>query len=388
MSGARTILHADMDAFYAAVEQRDDPSLRGKPVIVGGVGRRGVVSTASYEAREFGVRSAMPTARAKQLCPHGVFVRGRMRVYAEVSAQVREVFAELTPLVEPLSLDEAFLDVTGSQALFGDGRAIAERVRAEVRARTDLTISVGVASSKLVAKIASDLHKPDGLTVVPDGDEIAFLAPLPIARLWGVGPRLQEKLRQLAVHRIGDLQRRSAAELDALFGEGHGAHYANLCRGIDDRPVEPEREAKSISQETTFEFDLGDRAACHRVLLEQSTQVGRRLRKAALCGALVRVKVRDPDFTTRTRQQKLPEPTCDDLQIYRTAVALFDALRANMRPVRLLGVGVAELRPAGARTQRGLFDGGERTRSAGLLDALDRIRDRFGEGAIRRGNQD
>ena len=381
----RTILHADMDAFYASVEQRDRPELAGHPVIVGGLGNRGVVSAASYEARAFGVHSAMPTARARQLCPDGHFVRGRMSAYAEVSTQIRRIFSEYTPLVEPLSLDEAFLDVTGSQALFGDGRRIAERIRADVRAESRLTISVGVASSKYVAKVASDLEKPDGLTVVAPGTEVEFLAPLPIARLWGVGPRQQKRLTDLGYHRIVDLQALDKPQMEDLFGTSGAEHYYSLCRGIDDRPVEASRRAKSISHEITFERDLTLRQHCHKVMLELSTQVGRRLRQNALKGSVVRIKVRDPDFTTRTRQHKLRGPTADDQLIYRTAVDLFGQVRETMAPVRLLGVAVAELGADAAPTQGGLFDRGDLDRSSEILAAMDKIRDRFGEGSIRHG---
>ena len=381
----RTILHADMDAFYASVEQRDEPALAGQPVVVGGLGRRGVVAAASYEAREFGVFSAMPTARARQLCPHGNYVRGRMSVYAEVSRQIRDVFAEFTPLIEPLSLDEAFLDVTGSQALFGDGPAIAEKIRAAVRERTELTISVGVAASKFVAKVASDVNKPDGLTVVPPGSEIDFLGALPIKRLWGVGPRMQKKLTDLGYRSIADLQALALTDIERLMGENQGEHYYRLCRGIDDRAVEPDREIKSVSHEETFEHDIRSRERCHEILLDQSARVGRRLRRHEVHGGVVKIKVRDPDFTTRSRQKKLANATDDDLVIYRVAVELFGAARATMTPVRLLGVGVADLRPASAPQQGGLFDKVEESRSAELLKAMDRIRDRFGEDAIHHG---
>jgi DNA polymerase-4 len=384
----RTILHADMDAFYAAVEQRDRPELRGQPVIVGGLGRRGVVSTASYQAREFGVHSAMPIAQARELCPHGHFVRGRMAAYVEVSEQVRAVFAEFTPVIEPLSLDEAFLDCTASLALFGDGAAIGRQLRALVAERTRLTISVGVASSKYVAKVASDVDKPDGLRVVPPGSEASFLAPLPVKRLWGAGPRTQQRLEDLGFHTIGDLQALDLLAMERLMGKNSGAHYHDLCRGIDRRAVEADREVKSVSHEVTFERDLTSRERCHAVMLEQAEQVGRRLRRAGLRGRVVRIKVRDPDFTTRTRQHKLDAPTDDDLVIYRAALGLFDAVRPRMTPVRLLGVGVAALRDAGAPRQAGLFDRPAQARSNQLLAAMDRIRDRFGEDAIRHGRTD
>ena len=381
----RTILHADMDAFYAAVEQRDHPELRGLPVIVGGLGRRGVVSTASYEARKFGVHSAMPVARARDLCPNGSYVPSRMGVYVEVSKQIRSVFEQFTPLIEPLSLDEAFLDVTGSEGLFGDGRAIAEKVRALVKERTDLTISVGVATSKYVAKVASDFRKPDGLTVVPVDAEAEFLAGLSIARLWGIGPRSQKRLTDLGYHTIADLQALDLPQTIKLMGDNLGEHYFKLCRGIDDRPVEPDREIRSVSHEETFERDLVAREACHTVLLDQSERVGRRLRKQGLRGQVVRLKLRDPDFTTCSRQRKLPDATDDDLTIYREARALFDDARSIMAPVRLLGVAVGDLRGRDAPAQGGLFGRGADQRSEQLNEAMDSIRDRFGEGSIRHG---
>jgi len=310
-----------------------------------------------------------------------------MEVYAEVSVVIRAVFDEFTPLVEPLSLDEAFLDVTGCEALLGDGPAIATKLRARVMARTQLTISVGVASSKFVAKVASDCNKPDGLTIVAPGTEIEFLGALPIERLWGVGPRQQHRLSQLGYRSIADLQALDRTAMAQLMGSNHGEHFHELCRGIDDRPVIPDREIKSISHETTFDLDLTAREHCHQVLLEQSAQVGRRLRKHGLLGRVIRIKVRDPDFTTRSRQRKLTAATDDDVTIYRTAVELFDAVREPMAPVRLLGVAAADLRDQDALRQQSLFgeaafDGGK---SSEIMKVMDHIRDRFGEDSIRHG---
>ncbi len=370
----RTILHGDMDAFYASIEQRDNPDLRGKPVIVGGTGRRGVVAAASYESRKFGVHSAMPSAKAKRLCPEAIFLAPRMEVYAQVSEQVHHVFLEFTPLVEPLSLDEAFLDVTGSEALFGDGPTIARKIKDAVRARTRLTISVGVASSKYVAKVASDLRKPDGLVVVPPGREREFLREMPVTRLWGVGPKTNERFAALGLRRIGDLQRLSLEEAVGLLGENQGDHYWHLAQGIDPREVEPHHEARSISHEVTFDVDLATRERCHQVLLQLSGLVGRRLRNNHLSGRVVRLKLRDPDYTTCTRQQKLPQATDDDRVIYQTVRALFDRARERMAPVRLLGVAVADLLAADQEHPQDR-----------LLEAMDKIRDRFGEDAIRHG---
>jgi len=382
----RQILHADMDAFYASIEQRDDPGLRGKPVIVGGEGRRGVVATACYEARKFGVHSAMPGSRAKALCPDGIFVLPRMDVYAAVSDQVLSILGRFTPLVEPLSLDEAFLDVTGSRALFGDGKAIAARIRAEVRRETGLTVSVGVATSKYVAKVASDLRKPDGLVAVPAGEERDFLAPLPVSRLWGAGPVTQKRMKELGLATIGDVQRVSREQLAAWLGEAAADHYGALSHGIDPREVEPERDAKSLSHETTFDDDVASDGTCRRVLLELSESVGRRLRRHGIRGGIVRLKLRYPPFETHTRQRKLMAPTDDDLMIYRTAQALMDETRPSGRPVRLLGVGVGEL-TTGPRPRQGLLFDEPRVaeKSRKILRAMDLIRDKFGDDAIGHG---
>ena len=382
----RQILHADMDAFYASIEQRDRPELLGKPVIVGGEGRRGVVSTASYEARRFGVRSAMPGSRARALCPQGIFVTPRMDVYAAVAEQVRAIFERFTPLVEPLSLDEAFLDVTGCHALFGDGEAIATRIRADVLAETSLTVSVGVATSKYVAKVASDLKKPDGLVVVPAGSERDFLAPLPVGRLWGAGPVTQERLRQAGIETIGDVARLTRERLRALVGEAAAEHYHALANAVDPREVEPERDAKSISHETTFDEDVADDETIRRVLLELSEAVGRRLRRNGIRGEVVRLKLRYPPFETHTRQRKLAAPTDDDLVLYRTAKLLLDEARTSGRPVRLLGVGVSGLLEGPQPRQATLFDEPRvAEKSRNLLRAMDTIRDRFGNDAIGHG---
>lgn len=385
MSALRTILHADMDAFYAAIEQRDHPELRGKPVIVGGAGPRQVVSTASYEARKFGVRSAMPGVRAKQLCPHGVFVAPRMDAYEAVSAQVRAVFDRYTDLVEPLSLDEAFLDVTGSRALFGDGPTIAARIKEEVRAATQLTVSVGVATSKYVAKVASDLDKPDGLVVVAPGDERAFLAPLPVARLWGVGPATQQQLERAGLRLIGDVQSRSERDLVAAFGANLGEHLHTLANGLDARPVESERDAKSLGHELTFAEDLTTEDEVHGVLLQLADMVGRRLRRQGVRGGVVRLKLRYGDFTTFTRQRAVPA-TDDDLVLAGVARELLAACWDRARGVRLLGVTAAALAPAGVPAQRTLFDGNPRKRGS-LLQAMDAIRDRHGDEAVRRAGE-
>lgn len=395
-SPLRTILHADMDAFYAAVEQRDRPELRGKPVIIGGYGPRQVVSTASYEARKFGVHSAMPGRRARQLCPDGIFVTPRMDVYAAISGQIHEVFEQFTDQIEPLSLDEAFLDVTGSRALFGDGRTIAERIKREVFERTRLRVSVGVATSKYVAKVASDLDKPDGLVVVDPGDERGFLAGLPLSRLWGVGPSTRATLERAGLRSIADVQSRSREQLVEGFGDNLGEHLFTLANGLDARPVVSERVAKSIGHEMTFAEDLRQLDDVQGILLQLAEQVGRRLRRAEQCATVIRLKLRHPPFETKSRQKKVPA-TADDLELYRVAKLLLDNAWDGRKPVRLLGVTGADLvaaDEADASTrpkQQSLFVAEEpevkpaasSAQREKLLQAMDAIRDRHGEDAVR-----
>jgi DNA polymerase-4 len=396
VTAPRTILHADMDAFYAAVEQRDRPELRGRPVIIGGYGARQVVSTASYEARKFGVHSAMPGKRARQLCPDGIFVEPRMAHYARISEQIHEVFDTFTDDVEPLSLDEAFLDVTGSRALFGDGRAIAERIKREVFERTRLRVSVGVATSKYVAKVASDLDKPDGLVVVEPGTEKAFLADLPLSRLWGVGPATRALLERAGLRSIRDVQSRSRQQLVDGFGDKLGAHLFVLANGLDERRVVRDRAARSIGHEMTFAEDLAGRDEVREVLLQLAEMVGRRLRRAGQRASVVRLKLRHPPFETSQRQRK-GAPTDDDLELFRVAGELLDTVWDGRRPIRLLGVTGADLVDADEAAapkpvQGSLFAVAEEQPEAErseqrskLLQAMDAIRDRHGEGAVRHG---
>ncbi len=346
VSTQRQILHVDMDAFYASVEEVDDPSLRGKPLAVGGRSRRGVVMAASYAARPYGVRSAMPMMQAVRLCPELVVVPPRMERYAEVSGQVFAIFRRFTPLVEGLSLDEAFLDVTGSQSLFGDGEAIARRIKQAVREETRLTASAGVAPCKFVAKVASDLGKPDGLLVVRAGEERAFLAPLPIERMWGVGPKTAPKLRSLGLHTLGDLAEARLADLEMLLGSW-GAQVRALARGEDPREVDPERAAVSVGAEQTYEHDLHGRAAIEPTLLDHAGRVAQRLVKVGLYARVVVVKLKYSDFTLRTRRVTLPEAVADTGSIYEAARRLLERFDLG-RGVRLTGVSVAGLgeRPA------------------------------------------
>jgi len=371
----RSILHLDMDAFYAAVEQRDRPELRGKPVIVGADPRggkgRGVVSTASYEARRFGVGSAMSISQAYRLCPQGVFVPVDMEKYVAVSKQVMEIMRRYTDLVEPLSIDEAFLDVTGSRRAFGTGEAIARKLKQEIVATTRLTASVGMASCKLVAKIASDLKKPDGLVIVPAGGEAEFLAPLPVRRLWGVGPKMEESLLKRGIHTIGQL----AAKGDAAVGT-HGHDLAQLARGIDPRPVVSEGEAKSIGHEHTYDSDTADKARLRRTLLNLADDVARRLRSSGVRGRTVTLKYRDETFHTMTRAETLPRPTDTGDVLFATAWRLFEGVHGSLK-VRLLGISASGF---GKEPQLGLF--AETGSRADLL--RDRVAERFGAGALER----
>jgi DNA polymerase-4 len=341
-----TILHVDLDAFFAAVEQRDKPSLRGKPVVVGGVGGRGVVATASYEARAFGVRSAMSTAEARSRCPHAAFLTGRFDAYRASSQQVMTLLRELSPLVEPLSLDEAFVDL-GAAGLDDVGvagvTAVAEQLKADVRRVTGgLCGSVGIGTSKLVAKIASDLEKPDGLVVVPPGTEQDLLRPMKVGVIPGVGPATAERLRRVGVHTVADLERVSVEELVRLVGQAHGTSLFRLARADDDRPVVAEREAKSVSVEDTYDTDLVDRRLLDGLLDRQSAKVTERLRKARLSGRTVTVKIRLHDFTTHTRSATLPAPTDSTRVVTRLARALLSEVDTS-GGVRLLGVGVSGL---------------------------------------------
>jgi DNA polymerase-4 len=380
------ILHCDLDAFYASVEQRDHPEYRGRPVIVGGgPNDRGVVSAASYEARAFGVHSAMPLRQAGKLCPQGIFVPGDFAAYEEASDAVMALFAERTPLVEPISLDEAFLDITGSAHLFGGPEECARGLKRDVREQVGLVLSVGLAANKLCAKVASDLRKPDGFVVVPRGGEAAFLAPLPLARLWGVGPKTRAVLEEFGLRTIGDLARADPALLAARLGE-HGRTIVRRAQGIDDdRAVVPDAgDPKSVGHAHTFDHDTLDRALLEHTLLRLAEGVGRRLRRRSLRGRTVTLQLRVAPFETRTRQRTLGEPTNDDLLIFSTARALLrDALasdRANGRvsPVRLVGVTVSGI---GGGEQLDLFSGARVSR---LNAALDAVRARFGDDALDR----
>ena len=377
---SRTILHVDLDAFFAAVEQRDRPELRGKPVIVGGDPRgRGVVSASSYEARRYGVHSAMSLREAVRRCPHGVFLPVDGRRYQQASRDVMSVLRRFTPQVEPISIDEAFLDVTGSRELFGDGETIAGSIKAAVRGEVGLTASVGVATTKLVAKIASDLRKPDGLVVVRPGDEAAFLAPLPISRLWGVGEKTAAVLAEFGVRTIGDLAALPPDVVVRRFGK-HGGSLLERARGMDADPVHEGDPAKSVGHEHTFDTDTSDPEVIERTLLAMAEGVSGRLRSAGVRASTIAVKIRDSSFRTMTRQRTLREPTDLTEPIYHAAV---DLARPEVRGrrIRLLGVTASNL---GEREQLGLF-GDEDPRRRRAIEAADAVRRRFGTRAVTRG---
>jgi len=389
----RFILHADMDAFYASIEQRDRPELRGLPVIVGAASARGVVAAASYEARKFGVRSAMPGFRARALCPNGVFLPANMARYAEVSEQVHEVFREFTPEIEPIALDEAFLDITGSVRLFGSARELAASLKARVRERTELSISVGVAPNKLVAKIACTLAKPDGLSVVAPEEVRALLDPLPIRRLWGVGPVLGQRLSRLGLKTFADIVAYDSKQLERELGD-RARELQSLAAGIDTRPVISERAAKSIGEENTFEVDVTDRDKVSAVLTAHADEVARRLRRSGYVGYTVTLKIKlgtarrrrearvgdgaEPVYPLLTRSRTLRTATDDGQEIRAIALALWDAAQVQ-EPVRLLGVSVSQLE-AREREQLELFAPPTPKRELGR--ALDAIRERFGRDAI------
>jgi DNA polymerase-4 len=382
---ARTILHVDLDAFYASVEQLENPRLRGRPVIVGGLGPRGVVAAASYEARRFGVHSALPMGRARRLCPDGVFIAPRFDAYHQASRSVMRILREVTPLVEPIALDEAFMDVTGARRTFGNGPAVARALRQRIRSETGLAASVGVAGTKLLAKLASDLAKPDGLLEVEVGEELAFLHPLPVERLWGVGPVTRRRLASLGVKTVGDLAALPEETVIAAIGTAHGHHLYALARNLDDRPVEPEQEAKSIGSEETFPHDLRERRDLERELGRIAERTAARLRKAGRAGRTVQLKLRYADFRTITRARTLVQPTDLAAEIGATAQELL--ARVPLGPgVRLLGVSVQQLAPAVTQGELPLgVASSAREQTAALERSVDAARERFGDGAVTRG---
>ena len=383
-----SILHVDLDAFYASVEQLADPALRGRPVVVGGLGARGVVAAASYEARRFGIHSAMPMARARRACPDAAFLAPRFDAYGDASRAVMEILRSYTPLVEPLALDEAFLDVNGARRLHGDPPAIAADIRARIQAETGLVASVGVANTKLLAKIASDVAKPDGLLVVEPGDEIAFLHPLPVERLWGVGPATRRRLDRFGVRTIGDLAGVPEASLVAALGRAHGQHLFALAWNRDERGVDPEQQAKSIGHEETFATDVVERAVLEREVVRLSDRVASRLRSAGAAARTVQLKVRYGDFRTITRSRTLTDATDLSSELARTAAALLAAVDIG-GGVRLIGVAAQQLDREPAIQGALALDGGSESGAANherrdaIERGVDRVRARFGENSVR-----
>ncbi len=378
----KAIIHLDMDAFYAAAEVLDNPTLRGKPVIVGGGKERGVVSSASYEARQFGVHSAQPTATAMQLCPQGIFLPVRMQRYKEISRRIFGIFHRFSPLVEPLSLDEAFVDVTGSIRLFGPPEEIAAAIKQRVVTETGLTVSAGVAPSKFVAKIASDLQKPDGLTIVPQRKVRDFLDSLSIEKLWGVGKATRETLSHLGVKTIGDLRCVPSELLVRRLGK-HGLHLHLLAQGVDEREVEPEREVKSIGHEETYSIDIRNVKIARKELLALATRVARRLRQHGFAGRTVTLKVKYNDFVQVTRSVTLPESIDDGREIFRCCCELLKKTEVGKKPVRLFGVALSQLSFGDGEKQLALFDEVESPLKRRRLNkALDTISERFGDEAI------
>ncbi len=385
MSGERGILHVDMDAFFASVEQLDRPALRGKPVLVGHDGPRGVVAAASYESRKFGCHSAQPMSIAKRLCPHAIIVPGRFERYRQVSQQVHAIFERFTPLVEPVSIDEAYLDVTDSQRLHGDAEMIARRLKQLIRHETGLTASVGVASNKFLAKLASDMNKPDGLAVIRTNDVDRILPPMPVGRIWGVGKKTEERLAEAGIRTIADLRQMPAAWAESRLGSS-AEHFINLAWGRDDRPVVADSESKSIGHEQTFELDVGDPAQVREVIVEQVEQVAWRLRRQKLFAPRVALKIRFGNFQTISRSRTLAEPTDRTDSLLIAAMELFDAwVETAFSPVRLIGMSAESLGREAA--QLDLFVDPAEERAREVDRAVDAINDKFGGKAIRRAGE-
>jgi len=377
-----SILHVDMDAFYALASLLSRPELKGTPVIIAGGGNRGVVLSATYEARKFGVASAMPIARARRLCPQATVVAPDYARYERISRAVMAVFASVTPIVEPLSLDEAFLDVSGARRRLGSPRQIAQRIRDTIADEQGITCSVGVATTKFIAKLASGLAKPDGLLVVPEAEVVGFLHQLPVGALWGVGDRTEEALQRLGLHTVADIAHTPLDTLRRALGDNAGPALYALAWGRDSRPVTPTRRERSIGADETFSFDVDDPAFIHRELLKLSDRTAARVRAAGMVGRTIAIKVRFSDFTTITRSRTLRDPTDVSRDIYATALALFDALGLQRARLRLVGVRMEALMDSDQAPVQGLLDEPEH----GWRDAdraVDRASARFGAGAVR-----
>ena len=379
------IIHVDMDAFYASVEIRDNPDLLGLPVAVGGSpAGRGVICAASYAARKFGVRSAMPAREALRRCPNLIFIKPRMNHYASVSRQIRAIFFSFTSLVEPLSLDEAFLDVGGCERLFGPPAEIAKQIKQKILDEVGLIASAGVAPNKYLAKVASDLDKPDGLTIVDPDRVLEFLAPLPISRVWGIGPKTEKKFLKLGVLTIGQLQKIGLRALESQLGN-NADHFYRLAHGIDNRAVVPDRIAKSVSHEHTFSVDIFDDEVLRAWLLELSDAVGRRLRRNDIYSKTIQLKFRYDDFETITRSQTIPS-THSTTVLHDTCCELLAKInRPNNRGVRLIGMGAGNLSRE-TSMQLSLFDQEEKNKQSRVDEIADSIRDKFGKASLSRGS--
>jgi DNA polymerase-4 len=383
MADSRSILHVDMDAFFASVEVLDDPNLGGKPVLVGHDGPRGVVAAASYEARQFGCHSAQPMSVAKRLCPHAVVMPVRGGRYRQASEHVFAIFERFTPLIEPLSIDEAFLDITGSLRLLGSDESIARELKLAVKKATGLTASVGLAPNKFLAKLASDLNKPNGLTIIRGSDVDRVLAPLSVSKIWGIGPKTAARLEAERIRTISDLRSAPLEWLRRRFGADETEHFLRLAHGKDDRPVTPDRQAKSIGQEQTFGVDVADPQEVRAVLLEQVEQVARRLRKHGLRARAVTLKIRYGDFKTITRRATLADATDTTSPLWQAALSTFDTWAAkDFHPVRLIGMSASGLTEGAGQLELFRDPGEERRRR--LDQALDRITGRYGRDAIHR----
>ena len=379
---SKHIIHLDMDAFYPSVEVLDNPALKGKPVIVGGSKERGVVSSASYEARKFGIHSAQPIAKAKRLCPGGIFLPVRMSRYQEISKQVFGIFHRFTPLVEPISIDEAFLDVTDSIRLFGQPGNIAKKIKQIILTETGLTISAGVAPSKFVAKIASDIDKPDGLTVVHPDDVRDFLDPLPVKKMWGVGKVSQRLLSRLNIHNFRDLRQTPVKVLEKKFGK-HGVKIHLLAMGVDERDVIPDHDVKSIGHEQTFLQDIISLDTVQKELLALGSKVARRMRQKGLKGKTITLKVKYSDFVQITRSVTLPKSIDDGSEIYSVACRLLKKTGVTKKPVRLLGISLSRLSCLGTGTQLSLFDQDRSSQERQRLNtALDSLYEKYGDKSV------
>jgi DNA polymerase IV len=376
----RSILHLDMDAFFAAVEQRDHPELQGKPILIGHDGPRGVVATASYEARPFGCHSAQPIVTAKRLCPQAIVVPVHGERYREVSQQIFSILDEFSPVIEPLSIDEAFLDLTGSERALGKPQDVAQRLKNRIKSDLKLTASVGFAPNKFLAKLASDMDKPDGFVVIGPGDIDRILPPMPVTKLWGIGKATAAKLAPLGVRTIADLLQKPLEWMERHFGS-EAKRYFDLARGVDDRPVVPDREAKSIGHEQTFEVDVVNAHEIRRLLLDQVELVARRLRRHHVHAGGISLKIRFGQFETINRSMTLSNPTASTTELWQAARSLFD--KWPFQPVRLIGVTAERL--TGGEGQLGLFTDPQKERQKKLDGVADQINEKFGKRAIRRG---